>query len=96
MSDQKPNDAATEWADTQRELQAAYQLLDTARKRENMTRDEQDKMLDTIKIQANALARISADKSLFRTALEYTVLLVILGMAAYLLYLGRQLQLLLG
>ena len=96
MTEEKPSDAAAEWADTQRALQAAYNLLDSARERETMGRQEQQKLHDTIKLQANALAKMSADKSVIRRALEYLALLVILSLAAYLLYLGRQLQLLLG
>jgi hypothetical protein len=94
-NEEKPSDASAEWEETQRALEAAYKLLDTARQRESKDRDEHGKLVEAIKVQAGALDRISADRSVFRRALEYSVLVVILALAAYLLYLARELQLLL-
>jgi hypothetical protein len=95
MTNEKPTDAAAEWAETERALQAAYKLIDTARERESMNRADGEKLLETIKTQADALARMSSEKSPFRRALEYLVLLVILALAADLLYLGHELEMLL-
>lgn len=95
MTNEKPSDATAEWEETQSALQAAYKLLDSAQQRESEVRDDHGKLVEAIKMQAGALDRISADRSVFRRALEYSVLMVILALAAYLLYLARELQLLL-
>ena len=96
MTNEIPSDAAAEWEATKQALQAAYKMLDSARERESKDRDHHGKLLDTIRMQASALAEKSKEKSGFRNNIEYLILLVILALAAQLLYLAHQLQLLLG
>lgn len=92
MTNQRQSEAAAEWEATEKALEAAYALLDAARERANKDQENESKLIDTIKLQADALAR---QKSTLRRVLEYLLLMVSLGLALQLLYIGNELRILL-
>ena len=88
MTNDKQATAAAELESAKDALQAARKELDTARDRET-------RLLDTLKAQAGTLSEKSDGKSAMRRYAEYLILLAILAIAADLLYLMRQLHVLL-
>ena len=73
---------------TRKALQAAREELESARGREN-------KLLDTLKGQANALSATNRRAAAMRPYAEFLILLAIAVLAAWQVYLTLQLQVLL-
>lgn len=88
MTNEEQATVAAEWESTKSALQAARKELESARDREN-------KLLDTLKGQANALSETSERGSAMRRYAEYLLLLAIVALAAWQVYLTLQLQVLL-
>jgi len=93
MMNERTPDAAAEWEETKKSLQAAYDLLDAAREHASQDFENESKLIETIRMQASALA---SQKSSLRRYLEYLLLVVCLGLAVQLAYILNQLRIQLG
>lgn len=93
MATERNSDAGAEWDETQKSLAAAYEMLDKARQNASQDHEKEEKLIETISMQARALA---SQKSTLRRYLEYALLVVCLGLAVQLVYTVNQLRLLLG